>query len=142
MVSQEQKKYKPPKLFTKASSVCFVRRIHEQDTTTPFNFKILFLKRNPALRSAAGFWAFPGGKVETQDFLEEYEEVMPTFVEIVATLQLSAETASNPCFWCLHEFVLHTTWHIFFSDLGLFNRHSKLSCQVCLRLWQGYGSVL
>ena len=80
MVSQEQKKYKPPKLFTNASSVCFVRRIHEQDTTTPFNFKILFLKRNPALRSAAGFWAFPGGKVETQDFFEEYEEVMPTFV--------------------------------------------------------------
>ena len=59
----------------------FVRKDTIKDTTTPFNYKLLFLKRNPALRSAGGYWGFPGGKVESQDYLEEYEKEMPQFVQ-------------------------------------------------------------
>lgn len=46
--------------------------VRETDSNT---IEVLLLKRNKALKFASGFWVFPGGKIEDEEFEQESNEL-------------------------------------------------------------------
>jgi len=62
--------------------------ILQQDTAEE-NFKVLLLKRNPALKVHGGNWVFPGGKFDAQDFAVIKRN--PIEIDIKNPPELSAE---------------------------------------------------
>ena len=55
--------------------------VRKDSTEQALNYKLLFFKRNLKLREAAGFWDFPGGKVEVQDYQESYQKAFAKLAE-------------------------------------------------------------
>ena len=47
------------------------------------DFEMFYIKRSPDLFLAGGKYAYPGGRVEEQDFYEVWEEVFPQYMKEV-----------------------------------------------------------
>ena len=70
------------KYSTISSSIVLVRQqpLTQNSHQSFLDYQILFLKRAENTY-AGGFYAFPGGKVEAQDYRENWLEKMPEFFE-------------------------------------------------------------
>lgn len=63
----------PSKYISVSSSVILIRKHTQQTALSTQDYQILLLKRNPKI-SFGGLYAFPGGMVEKQDYVEPWRE--------------------------------------------------------------------
>jgi len=67
----------PSKFISLSASVILVRPF-DNPKSSFLDYQILMLKRNPNL-SFGGYFAFPGGMIEKQDYVHKWESKMPLY---------------------------------------------------------------
>ena len=102
-----------------SSVIILIRPIPHSSLASSNDYEILIAKRSPNTMSG-GYWAFPGGHVEDQDYLEEWDKVLPDFIEKSGKHYHDF----NKRVACIRE--LYEECNLFISDVTLPD-HVKLS---------------